>query len=243
MDEDWFTFATSVLHKYRVSFNGPLNTDVVYDLYRSNCGVQLRGYQTGSMTFVSWDGANYDLRVCSSSFNKEGYYEIWVDDLGEVPDDYGNSCEAATAIATNGQDVGGVLQYSADLFSDEDWFSFTAPVTGTYRLCISSGEAHMCMGVYGPDGCPGQLQGIGGVCIRLLGLTECKDISISSVGTYYIKVSGPSGGYGVSVLSPEPQCGDPNHPHPTGDLYPDCIVNFKDLAVLANNWLADNRPP
>lgn len=37
-------------------------------------------------------------------------------------------------------------------------------------------------------------------------------------------------------------CGDINHPVPNGDLTGDCIVNFQDMAVLASNWLDDNRP-
>ncbi|NIP25235.1 MAG: hypothetical protein GWN67_10970 [Phycisphaerae bacterium] len=243
MDEDWFSFATTVLHKYQVNFYGPLNTNVVYDLYRSNCGVQLRGDQTGSMTFVSLDGANYDLRVKSSSFNKEGYYEIWVDNLGAVPDDYGNTCEDATLIVANSVDVNGALQYSADLFTDEDWFSFTAPVTGTYQICLWSQSRARCLYVYGPDGCPGQLQSITNLCPPYAGGTTCGDISISNVGTYYIQVSGDSGLYSVSVLSPLPECGDSNHPYPIGDMNHDCVLNFKDIATIANNWLVDNRPP
>jgi len=34
-----------------------------------------------------------------------------------------------------------------------------------------------------------------------------------------------------------PQCGDPNHPYPLGDLNQDCRVNLLDLAILALHWL------
>jgi predicted outer membrane repeat protein len=33
-------------------------------------------------------------------------------------------------------------------------------------------------------------------------------------------------------------CGDVSHPYPSGDLDHDCRVGFRDLAVLAENWLA-----
>jgi len=34
-----------------------------------------------------------------------------------------------------------------------------------------------------------------------------------------------------------PQCGDPEHPYPSGDLNKDCRVNLLDLAILALHWL------
>jgi len=37
-------------------------------------------------------------------------------------------------------------------------------------------------------------------------------------------------------------CGDPDHPYPPGDLNQDCRVNFLDIAVIANNWLACTAP-
>ena len=39
-----------------------------------------------------------------------------------------------------------------------------------------------------------------------------------------------------------PECGDAQHPRPTGDLDNNCIVNFADAAVMAAHWLEDNRP-
>ena len=42
-------------------------------------------------------------------------------------------------------------------------------------------------------------------------------------------------------------CGDEDHPFPTGDVSgpdgtKDCIVNFFDFTVMAENWLTDNNP-
>jgi len=39
-----------------------------------------------------------------------------------------------------------------------------------------------------------------------------------------------------------PQCGDPEHPYPPGDLNQDCRVNLLDLAILASHWLVNNAP-
>jgi hypothetical protein len=40
----------------------------------------------------------------------------------------------------------------------------------------------------------------------------------------------------------EPICGDDEHPYPVGDLTEDCVVNFEDFAMLADNWLVDEYP-
>ncbi|MBA7618995.1 hypothetical protein ES703_26327 [subsurface metagenome] len=39
-----------------------------------------------------------------------------------------------------------------------------------------------------------------------------------------------------------PQCGDPNHPYPVGDLNGDCRVDFLDLALLTLHWLECTAP-
>ena len=54
----------------------------------------------------------------------------------------------------------------------------------------------------------------------------------------YIKIEGGSTPEIDAVAAVDPgQCGDENHPYPTGDLNEDCIVNIEDFAILANNWL------
>jgi hypothetical protein len=32
-------------------------------------------------------------------------------------------------------------------------------------------------------------------------------------------------------------CGDPTHPYPTGDFNEDCLVDFSDFGIFADNWL------
>jgi hypothetical protein len=38
-------------------------------------------------------------------------------------------------------------------------------------------------------------------------------------------------------ISPDHLCGDYDYPYPVGDENHDCIVNFKDLSVIAAHWL------
>jgi hypothetical protein len=246
MDEDWFTFATAALHKYQITLTKAYNSDVGFELCRINCGDLLYSayaYGLDPITFVSWDGAYYDLRVFSRSF-KEGYYEISVQDLGQLPDDHGNTCDTATPIQANGVYAGGILQYTATVGSDEDWFSFPAVAQGLYDVTLrNQGGGQKCVQVLGLDNC-GQL--IAEFCAYSGEST--RTISIEVVGTYSLRIYSPSsetGSYAVKVLSPqgpEPRCGDLNHPYPGGDANHDCVVNLEDLAILADNWLADNRP-
>jgi hypothetical protein len=44
------------------------------------------------------------------------------------------------------------------------------------------------------------------------------------------------------VLSPEPRCGDLDHPYPPGDANKDCVTDILDIAEMATGWLQDNRP-
>ena len=39
-----------------------------------------------------------------------------------------------------------------------------------------------------------------------------------------------------------PQCGDPEHPYPLGDLNQNCRVDLLDLAILALHWLECTAP-
>ncbi len=39
-----------------------------------------------------------------------------------------------------------------------------------------------------------------------------------------------------------PQCGDPNHPYPPGDLNRDCCVDLLDFAIIASYWLENTAP-
>ena len=241
LDEDWLTFNTIALHMYEITLSRAYNSDVVYGLYADDCATSLRSSSSASITFVSWYGADRNLRLHSSSFNKEGYYEILVDDLGEQPDDHGNTYDVATPISTIGDPCEGNLQYTATLGSDEDWFSFTATAEADYEIALWSQSGNKYVRVYGLNESD-ELEEI--TYFNASSTTTTKSIFIEQrlAGTCYLKVYSGSGLYQVSVVSPEPQCGDATHPYPTGDTNLDCVVNFLDVATLVNNWLQDNRP-
>ena len=243
MDEDWFSFATDVLHKYQITLlNASTNSDVVFDLYESNCGEALLWSSAGIKTFISWDGSDYDLRVRSSSFTKQGYYELSVIDLGEQNDDHGNTYNDATPVATDGEGVLGLLQYTATVHSDEDWFSFDAASSGVYEIDFFSQSGWKYLRIYDiyyDEWGVSQEESLETLATPS---STTANIFIDNQRTCYIKVHQGSGQYRFSVLSPDPQCGEGDHPYPDGDIDRDCVVNIVDMAILASNWLADNRP-
>jgi hypothetical protein len=68
-----------------------------------------------------------------------------------------------------------------------------------------------------------------------------------AAGKYYIAVQGTCCDYRLRVLSPEPRCGDLDHPYPLGDVSgpngeKDCVVNIHDLAAMASTWLKCTNP-
>lgn len=61
-------------------------------------------------------------------------------------------------------------------------------------------------------------------------------------GEIFVKMYYNLGKYSISVLSPDPRCGDLDHPYPLGDVNQDCKVNLEDFALMAANWLTCNSP-
>jgi hypothetical protein len=63
-------------------------------------------------------------------------------------------------------------------------------------------------------------------------------------GTYDLKVDIDSvyAFFGGAVGPGEGECGDIAHAYPTGDLSQNCYVDLEDYAILASDWLTDNRP-
>jgi hypothetical protein len=238
VDEDWFTFNTALLHKYQVTLYRASNTDIRCDLYNSFCGSSVLNNKTG-FTLVSWDANDYDVRVHAFNFNSEGYYEVSVADSGLQPDDVGNTPASAAPLNPNGLDVNGVLQYTADVGTDEDWFQFPA-VIGVYHVKLYSQAGRKDIAVY-------DLNDSG--VLRLLAsfytsTTVDSNVAISHSGPCWLKASSPSstGLYQVAVTAPVPVCGDANHQYPVGDFDHDCVVGFNDFAAFAAGWLADVRP-
>jgi hypothetical protein len=248
LDEDWFRFQTDTLHKYQITFTKASNCDAVFDLYDAYCGDRLLADSYTNGTFVSWYGDKYDLAARSSGGDTEGYFSIAVKDLGEQGDDHGNTYDDATPIDANGAWVVGIIQYEADYGSDEDWFSFTAQQDGQYQVRFhNQSGGYKSLIVYVLDGTD-SLRVVTQFTSVSVGQTRTVDIPVSGGERYRLKATGYSGGMGtyrVGVLapvSPEPRCGDAQHPYPPGDANSDCVVNFTDFAILADNWLVDNRP-
>ena len=53
----------------------------------------------------------------------------------------------------------------------------------------------------------------------------------------------PGGIIGETIIGyAMPQCGDPNHPYPQGDLNQDCRVDLLDFAAIALHWLECTAP-
>ena len=244
-DEDWLSIATETLHLYEITFMHSVESSVYWQLLETDCGPSLY-FSTpppGSLTFVSWADENYDLRL----FNSTGYYEIAVEDLGPQPDDHANTYDAATPITNDGALYEGSIDYAADVHSDEDWFSFLAPLAGTYQVTLSSQAGTKYVHVYSPPDQWGQLSQI---AYNYTSTTTSFPVTLDTPDTYYLKVRSGSGNYHISVVSPEPLCGDLEHQYPTGDVSgptgtPDCYVDLYDLAALAAHWLtcSDPGPP
>jgi len=237
-DEDWFTFNSSLLHKYQLTLTQPVNTNVRFDLDNNDCGSTLLTNKS-TATLVSWDANAYDIRVYDFGFDADGYFELSITDLGQQSDDYSNISASAESMNPNGQDVNGSIQYSADTGSDEDWLKFSA-VAGSYQVKLYSQAGRRDIALYQLND-SNQLQLITSF---FTSTTITNNVSIPREGTVWLRIFSPSssGLYQFSVLAPVQTCGDINHPFPPGDLNQDCLVDFLDFSTLANSWLFDSRP-
>jgi hypothetical protein len=68
------------------------------------------------------------------------------------------------------------------------------------------------------------------------------DTSLKSSGHVYVTGQTDYTNYTTIKYSQCGECGDEDHPYPPGDLNKDCIVNFIDQAILADNWLVSTAP-
>jgi hypothetical protein len=238
LDQDWFTLQTQYLHHYRINLYEADNASryVRFALFPDTCVDPLRTNRT-ELDFVAWDDTRYYIQVTESGGNL-AYYELEVVDLATYEDDHGNTCEQATAILPNGQEVAGFLNYDADILDDEDWFAFTALHDSTYQITINS-PGYKTLNVYKAPDC-------GTTSLLALGANQTKPLDVTEGSVYYLRVKlGATGSYTVAVSGPEPVCGDVAHPYPAYDFNHDCLVNLKDFAMFALEWLActDPNPP
>lgn len=239
LESDWYVFETEPLHKYEIRLISSDNSYPYFSVYSSSCSNVL-GNNTYS-TVTSWFGEDYKLKVnCSSSYLGV-YYTIEVNDLGLCDDDYPNVYYQAVEIPKDGTYVDGEIQFDSSYQADEDWFTFTAALEGNYDFSLIGevSKGYKIVDIYWQDG--NQV------------LRHKKNASVWSDGVSNFTVNLPAGEifvkmyynlgkYSISVLSPDPRCGDLDHPYPLGDVNQDCKVNLEDFALMAANWLTCNSP-
>jgi len=237
-DVDWLVFNTQAMHKYQITMTRTANSDSTFLLYPDNCGTNISGYTT-SFTLVSWFSENYKLRLVGNSTTFGHYYTINVTDLGLLTDDWANTAETSLSIPKDGTWIDGILQYTADYHTDKDWFKLIAPVDGSYLLKLKNTENNWkYLYLYRPNEIDTLVQLSYTYAISNIGTATVN----LTAGTHYIKIEGDMGGYQFSVLSPEPRCGDLDHPYPMGDVNKDCYFDMADISMMAADWLSCTNP-
>lgn len=83
----------------------------------------------------------------------------------------------------------------------------------------------------------------GGTGYDLQNLADYNNLAVDPNTGYrwiqYVKLTGTAGSQGViDAISDVAACGDPTHPCPAGDINKDCMVDFLDFAILAQQWHA-----
>ncbi|MCK5001047.1 MAG: hypothetical protein KAS23_16000 [Anaerohalosphaera sp.] len=239
LEVDWFVFDTQPLHMYQILLTKCDNTDLNFQVYSENCEYIL-GWSK-NQTVTSWFGEQYRIHVAGNPAYLGAYYTLEVIDLGLYPDDYPNIAANAASIPKDGTLVDGELQFKSSYHSDEDWFTFIAGLEGNYDFMLTGevGKGYKIIKIYWED--------------DLGALREKKSVTVWSdavnnftvnlpAGKIYVQMYYDNGEYSFSVVSPEPRCGDLDHPYPVGDANHDCFVNLVDMALVAENWLTCTAP-
>lgn len=237
-DNDWFVLHTQPLHMYQIQVEFLNNCNVWFELYSAECGVIHGG--TTSITVTSWKGEDYKIRVLGDANRVANYYTLTVTDLGLYPDDHGNISAEATPIPKDNTPVPGSIDYLSTVGTDLDWFTFIAGQEGDYLFTLENMVSNWkLMRIYSEDQV-GQLHEI--AAFWAAGITANTQTYHLLPGRYLIRIESDPGEYFVRVLSPEPRCGDLDHPYPAGDVNKDCYVDLADLAQMAGTWLACSDP-
>lgn len=240
-DIDWFVFNTQPLHRYSITITKTDNSDAYFQLHNANCGYHISS-SVSTFELVSWFGESYNLAITGSPNRYGHYYALQVMDLGAVDDDLPNSAGTSLSIPKDGTWISGTLQYTADYHSDEDWFKLIAPIDGVYQFKLKNDESNWkYMNIYKVNELEQLVEVTNTYAINSIGTVN----ATLNAGTHYIKISGNLGAFEINVLSPEPRCGDLDHPYPMGDVNQDCYFNMLDIAMMATDWLSctDPNPP
>ncbi len=239
LEKDWYIFETEALHKYEIRYTKSDNTYLDMRIYNADCG-QVIG-NGNNHTVVSWTGEDYKIMVGGDAGYLGTYYTLEVVDLGIFSDDYPNTAAQAVEMPKDGTLIDGTVNYSANYHGDEDWFTFTAALDGTYTFTLTGEYAmgYKSIYIYSMDGY-GQLHSVRNTSVWSDSINTF-DVTLGA-GEIYVKVYYDLGDYSLSVLSPDPRCGDLDHPYPVGDANQDCTVDLTDFALMAANWLTCSAP-
>lgn len=242
LTEDWFEFATEPLHKYEIRLTKSDNTDVNFQVFDENCQHLLSGAK--GRTVISWFGEPYKLQVYGNPGYLGTWYTLEVVDLGVLTDDYPSTPNDAPTVPEDGTHIEGHVQFEADHHSDEDWFTFVAGLDGEYDFFLTGevGKGYKYIRVFWED----ELGVLRKQTEKFAYSDNVNNFTVTlPAGRIYLQLFYHLGGYTFSVVSPEPRCGDLDHPYPPGDANQDCYVNLEDLSLMALNWLTctDPNPP
>ncbi|AQQ71939.1 hypothetical protein SMSP2_02318 [Limihaloglobus sulfuriphilus] len=235
-DVDWFVFQTQPLHKYRIYKTHASNSNVWFRVFSDDCQ-QLSG-NTSDFTIIPWYGEDIKVYLEGDGNRLGNYYTIEVTDLESYTDDWPNTWDAAAEMPKDGTEVDVFFEYDANIGTDEDWFTFIAGQDGVYHFMLGNPEGgYDTMRIYRVN----EIQ-------QLIEVTnqnawnQVREFDVTlTAGVHYIKMMG-SGGCTISLVSPEPRCGDLDHPYPMSDANRDCVVDLLDVAVMAAEWLTDTNP-
>ncbi len=239
LETDWFVFDTQPLHMYEIRLTKSDNTDVNFQIYSGNCDYILGWSKNHTVT--SWFGEQYKIYVAGSASYLGTYYTLEVVDLGLFPDDYPNIPDDAVSIPKDGTLVEGQIQFTSSWHSDEDWFTFIAGQAGSYqfRLTGELSKGYKEIRVYWKD----ELEVLREYKYTYVWSDAVSNFNVTlPAGKVYVQIYSNLGGYSFSVVSPEPRCGDLDHPYLPGDANKDCFVNLADLALLAADWMKCTSP-
>jgi hypothetical protein len=104
-------------------------------------------------------------------------------------------------------------------------------ITTAYTKLVGIGISNQCVG----------LRADGGVDLIVMNRTgtDAKAYQVAPASTTTIALADNDIGYIGQFIASQAgsTCGGFNRPYPNGDLNKDCIVNMRDIAVLAQNWM------
>lgn len=238
VNNDWFVLNTTALHEYHITLTKADNSDAAFSLYSADCSTRLHS-RTREITVVSWFGEDFKILVDAATSKLGNQYTIKVEDVETHVDDFPNLSTLATVIKKDGTVYNGTINYNATVQPDNDWLKFVAPIDGSYEFSFRNFDYNWkYYYLYSID----DVNKLHQVFSRNSYFSTDAYSRELTAGTHYIQILEGIGEYQISVISPEPRCGDLDHQYPIGDINEDCFVNMEDLALMTVNWLTSTAP-